>query len=94
MKEAARIIYLGTSSFFNSIPMRWLMRWQGRRMLSPKRMEQLRHDAARSQRRRYPDDWVYEVVEGDGRDFEIEVDDTECGIVKYLEREGAGERAP
>jgi len=94
VEEAARIMYLGTASFFNSIPMRWLMRWQGRRMLGPKRIEQLRRDAARSQERRYPDDWVFEVVEGDGHDFGIGVDYTECGIVKYLEREGAGELAP
>ena len=93
VEEAARLIYLGTASFFNSFPTRWLMRWQGRRMLGPKRMERLRRDAARSQERRYPDDFVYEWVEGDGHDFEVGMDITECGVVKYLEREGAPELA-
>ena len=37
---------------------------------------------------------MYEVVEGDGHDFEFGVDYTECGIVKYLAREGAPELAP
>jgi hypothetical protein len=93
VEEAARLIYLGTASFFDSLPTRWLMRWRGRRMLSPKRMERLRRDAARSQERRYPDDFVYEWVEGDGHDFELGMDVSECGAVKYLEREGAGELA-
>ena len=94
VEEAARLIYLGAASFFESFPVRWLMRWQGRRLLSRKRIEQSRHRAAISQDRRYPDDWVFKVVEGDGHDFEIGVDYTECGIVKYLAREGAPELAP
>ena len=92
-EEAARLIYLGAASFFNSFPTRWLMRWQGRRMLTPKRMERLRRDAAHSQERRYPDDFVYEWVEADGHDFALGMDVTECGAMKYLEREGAGELA-
>ena len=94
VEEAARLIYLGTASFFDSFPTRWLMRWQGRRMLGPQRIEQLRRDAARSQERRYPDDWVFEFVEGDGHDCEMGMDFSECGIVKYLDREGAPELAP
>jgi pimeloyl-ACP methyl ester carboxylesterase len=94
VEEAARLIYLGTASFFDSFPTRWLMRWRGRRLLGRKRRDQLRQAAAISQRRRYPDDWVFEVVEGDGRDFDFGVDYTECGIVKYLRREGAPELAP
>ena len=93
VEEAARLIYLGTASFFNSVPMRWLMRWQGRRFLGRKRMEQRRRAAARSQEHRYPDDWVFELVDGDGQDFECGVDYTECGVVKYLDREGAPELA-
>ena len=37
---------------------------------------------------------MFEVVEGDGRDFVFGVDYTECGVVKYLAREGAPELAP
>jgi hypothetical protein len=94
VEEAARVIYVGSANFFNSFPTRWLMRWQGRRMLGRKRREQLTRSAAISQQRRYPDDWVYEVIDGDGQSFEMGMDFTECGIVKYLEREGAPELAP
>jgi hypothetical protein len=94
VEEAARLIYLGTASFYNSVPTRWLMRWQGRRLLSRTFQDQRRHEAAISQQRRYPEDWVFEVVEGDGHDFDFGVDYTECGVVKYLAREGAPELAP
>jgi hypothetical protein len=93
VEEAARLIYLGTASFYNSVPTRWLMRWQGRRLLGRKFQAQRRHEATISQQRRYPDDWVFEVVEGDGQGFDFGVDYTECGVVKYLAREGAPELA-
>ena len=63
-------------------------------MFGRKRLDQRRHAAAISQEHRHPDDWVFEVVEGDGQDFAFGVDYTECGIVKYLAREGAPELAP
>jgi hypothetical protein len=94
VEQAARLIYFGTASFFNSFPTRWLMRWQARRMFGRKFQDQRRHVAAISQQRRYPDDWVFEVVERDGQGFDFGVDYTECGIVKYLAREGAPELAP
>jgi hypothetical protein len=93
-EEAARILYLGATSFFNGFPTRWLMRWQGRRMSGRKFLEQRKHAAAISQQRRYPDDWVFEFIEGDGHNFAFGADYTECGIVKYLAREGAPELAP
>ena len=37
---------------------------------------------------------MFEVVEGDGHDFDFGVDYTECGVVKYLAREGAPDLAP
>ena len=46
VEDAARLIYLGASSFHKSFPMRWLMRWQGRRMFSRKRIDQRRRGAA------------------------------------------------
>lgn len=94
VEEAARLIYLGTASYFGSFPIRWLMRPQGRRLFSRKFLDQRRRAAVNSQQRRYPDDWVFEVVEGNGQGFAFGVDYTECGVVKYLAREGAPELAP
>jgi hypothetical protein len=92
-EETARLIYLGTSKFYSSFPFRLLLRWQGRGLFSRKRMEQRRKDAGVSQQRRFPSDWVFEIIEGDGVSFEFGVDYTECGIVKYLSQQGAPELA-
>ncbi|MGD8683573.1 MAG: hypothetical protein PVG27_06480, partial [Chloroflexota bacterium] len=48
VEEAARLFYLGTTSYFDSVPMRWLMRWQGRRYISRGRMNRRRRVAALS----------------------------------------------
>ena len=94
VEAAARLIYLGASSFYGGFPTRLLLRWQGRKQFSRKRIEQRRRDAAVSQRRRYPDDWVFNIVEGDGQTFQWGLEYTECGVVKYLSRQGAPELAP
>jgi hypothetical protein len=41
-----------------------------------------------SQKRLYPEDWVYEFLEGDGTDFDSGVDMLECGIVKFYQEHG------
>ena len=93
VEEAARLIHLGEVGFYESVPTRWLMRLQGRGFLTQKGVDMWRRIAATSQGRRYPGDWVYEVVEGDGSDSGLGLDCIECGAVKYLDREGAPELA-
>jgi hypothetical protein len=94
VEEAARLIHLGEVSFYETVPTRWLMRVQGRLFLTRKGMDLWTRVAATSQGRRFPEDWMFEVVEGDGQGFGIGLDCTECGAVKYLDREGASEYAP
>jgi hypothetical protein len=94
VEQSARLIYLGSTDFLRSAPMRWLLRRQGRRLFDRRRIDRHRVVAAASQERRYPGDWVLEFVEGDGKHFEYGYDYRECGIVKYLAREGAPELAP
>ena len=93
VEETARLIYLGTSKFYNSFPFSLLLRWQGRGLFSQKRIDQRKKDAAVSQQRRFPGDWVFEIIDGDGFSFQFGVDYTECGIVKYLSQQGAPELA-
>lgn len=45
----------------------------------------LRESALRSQQRRYPGDWVFTYVEGDGKTFDIGVDISECAILKFYQ---------
>ena len=89
VEEVAALIYRGTASLYSGFPFQWLLRFQGRQLLTQKRINQRKRAAEISQKRLYPDDWVFKIVEGDGQTFEFGVDYTECGIVKYLAREGA-----
>jgi hypothetical protein len=66
----------------------------GRYRFSRAKIRQFERAARRSQARRYPDDWVFEVVDGDGETFDTGVDFTECGIVKFLHAHGADELTP
>lgn len=58
------------------------------------RRRQRERGARRSQERRYPGDWVLEMVPGDGTSFDFGYDVTECGIVKYLHAHDADELTP
>lgn len=42
----------------------------------------------------YPDNWVYEVVDGAGQPFDYGLDATQCAIVNYLHAQGADELTP
>jgi hypothetical protein len=66
----------------------------GRYRFSRLSILQYERAARRSQARRYPGDWVFEVIEGDGTTFDTGIDHTECGIVKFLHAQGADELTP
>jgi hypothetical protein len=71
--------------------MRPLMR---RYRFSSLRIAKLEKAARRSQARRYPGDWVFEVVDGKGEPFDFGIDMTECGIVKFYHEQRADELVP
>lgn len=56
---------------------------------TPDEVTRKREQARESQERRYPGDWVWEFVEGDGREFEYGYDFTECGTQKLYQACGA-----
>ena len=58
------------------------------------RQQKLKKAARWSQGRRYPGDWVFERIEGDGDTFDFGIDMTECGIVKFLHAQEADELCP
>lgn len=54
----------------------------------------LRQRAAETAMRPYPDGYVIEFVEGDGRTFDYGIDYIQCAGCKFLEAQGAMEMAP
>ncbi len=73
---------------------RMLRPWVKRYMFSGLRRRQALKEASWSQARRYPGDWVFERVDGDGSSFDQGRDYTECGIVKFLHAQDADELCP
>jgi hypothetical protein len=94
VEEISRIIYLGTVSFYSSFPIKAMLWWEGRNIFSHRRLEKLQQKAVVSQARQYPGNWVYNYVPGNGKSFLFGVDYIDCGIVKYLNDQGAAELAP
>ena len=57
-------------------------------------MEARKNRAIRSQQRLYPDDYVYELVVGDGVNFDYGYDFLECAAQKFFHAQGADEFTP
>ena len=93
VEEAGEILHCAVEAKVNRKPA-FLRRLKGKFRLSRWAVRMMQNAAWRSQKREYPDDWVFEVVEGDGGAFDVGMDVTECGIVKFLHAQGADELAP
>lgn len=93
VEDTGELLHLITRSQLGRIP-RVLRHWMGRQRFGGLRRRKLEKAARRSQARRYPGDWVFERIEGDGETFDFGVDYTECGIVKYLHAQEADELGP
>jgi hypothetical protein len=64
------------------------------RLTTEQLMERRRKRAERSQERRYPQDYVYEFVAGDGEEFDYGYDFSECAAQKFYHAQGADEFMP
>ena len=73
---------------------RFLRRFLGFMSFSPWYLRRVKKGALKSQERRYPGDYVYQHVEGDGETFDYGVDYLECAGCKFLKEQGAAELAP
>ena len=54
----------------------------------------MKNGAEQSQLRRYPMDWVFTWVPGDGKTFDYGFDIRECAVVKFYHQQGADELTP
>jgi hypothetical protein len=92
-EDVGRIIYRSVEAMMDAYP-RGFARLGGVLQNSSLALGSLREEAEISQQRRYPDDWVFAMVEGDGTTFDWGVDYTECGICKFFQAQGAPEFTP
>lgn len=87
-QDAGEILYRYLQTMLGRIPRPLRFQLLGHHRA---RMEKM---AARSQQRRYPDDWVGQIVDGTGQPFDFGIDWTECGAEKFLRAHGAAEFTP
>lgn len=57
-------------------------------MFSEETINQMKESAKISKLRKYPDDWVYDFVEGDGETFTWGIDFSECAVYKFYKSQG------
>jgi hypothetical protein len=93
LEEAGETLYKGMLTMFGSMPKLFLHLY-GRFINSRPYYPTLRKQARASQLRKYAEDWVYEFVDGNGNEFDYGIDMYECGIMKFLEAQDAGELTP
>ena len=88
--EIGKVIYEGylkkVGEPLNIAPGKWLTLEQ--------RLEQSKQGATRSQEKRYPGDYVYTFVAGDGKRFDHGFDFTECASLKFYHQQDADELLP
>ncbi len=93
IEEIGTFVYKGVEKAYGLFP-RFALHRVGGTSFNASSQRKARELALESQQRRYPDDWVYSVVEGDGESFDYGLDYTECGICKFFQAQGAGEFVP
>lgn len=92
-RTIGKIIFDMTSTFYSAIPapVKWYLRWS---CFGKRRKTRMQKAAAHSQFRHYPEDWVFEFVEGDGKTFAYGITMTECGLEKFWRGQGLEEFIP
>lgn len=93
LETIGRLIYEIDQAFLQAYP-RFMRRFFGHMTFTRRYIQGLRKRAAESHQRRYPGDYVYTFVEGDGETFDHGVDYLECATCKFLQQQGALELGP
>ena len=79
--EIGKLTYKLYEAFFTVIP-------PTADIFSEEYINQVKEEAKNSKLRKYPDDWVYDFVEGDGETFTWGIDYSECGVYKFYKNQG------
>ncbi|MGD9092955.1 MAG: L-2-amino-thiazoline-4-carboxylic acid hydrolase [Anaerolineales bacterium] len=87
-EEVGKVVHDAVVEFVSQLPPRLA------KDLSAEYIVQEKQKARKSQERRYPDDWVWEFVEGDTVGFDYGYDFLECGTQKLYHAYGADEFLP
>lgn len=92
-QETSEIINRGMKEKLARYPV-FLLRMMGKFQFSTLFVKHLQKLAAISQIRKYPGNFVFNVVIGDGKEFDWGLDFTECAIQKFYQNQQAAEFLP
>ncbi|MFX1233116.1 MAG: L-2-amino-thiazoline-4-carboxylic acid hydrolase [Promethearchaeota archaeon] len=92
-REIGELIYDIAENSAQSIPS--LKKWLFRKAVFSKKMKNSwREWLKESQKREYPENWVGDFIDGEGKMFDYGFNFTECGWIKLIKNEGAEDIAP
>ena len=93
VEEIGKISYESSEAYLSSLSSlsKLRLRFYGRMMFTGVGKKFIRSQATLSQKRQYPEDWVWSFVEGDGKEFDFGMDFIECGACKFFHSQGAAE---
>jgi len=93
LEETGGLIYEVCQALMSSYP-KFALRLFGRMDFSKRYQRGVQKRAEESHQRQYPGDYVFNFVQGDGKEFDFGVDYIECAGCSFLEKQGASELAP
>jgi hypothetical protein len=93
VEEIGELVYRMSEAWIDQYP-EFVRRFVGRFYMSRFQRRRSEKNALISQHRQYAGNFVTEVVDGEGEDFEWGINYLECGVVKYFAQEGAEELTP
>jgi hypothetical protein len=93
VEEIGELVYRMGEAWIDQYP-EFVRRFVGRFYMSRFQRRRSEKNALISQQRQYAGNFVTEVVDGEGEDFEWGINYLECGVVKYFAQEGAEELTP
>jgi hypothetical protein len=91
--ESCEIIYRAIENRLSRYP-RFLLRIIGRLQFTRVFIKRLQRQSNESQKRKYPGNFVFDIVTGDGKEFDWGIDFSECGICKFYKAQNASEFMP
>ncbi len=93
VEQTGELVFEIGRAFLRTFPF-FLTRLFGNMNFSRYYLNRLRKRAIESHQREYPDGYVVNFIEGDGKTFDYGVDYLECASCKFLAKQGAPELAP
>lgn len=93
VEEVGQLLFEIGQAILQGYPL-FIARLFGKMNFSSFYLKRLEKRAMESHRRKYPEDYLYDFVPGDGSTFDYGVDYLECASCKFLAKQGAPELAP